>query len=649
MAGIPPQIIDEVRFATDVVSLVSEYVTLKKSGRNFFGLCPFHSEKTPSFSVNPDKQIFHCFGCGAGGNVFAFVQKVEGVGFPEAVRVLAKRAGIALPEAEPEDHAAVQEKEALYYVNQLAAEFYQQVLWSEAGKIGREYLHQRGFEDQTLQAFGVGFAPEGWSKLVEHASAKAVNLEMLVKAGLINPREKEGQAQGYYDRFRNRVMFPIQNLSGRVVAFGGRRISDDEPSNGPGTSAKYLNSPETAVYHKGHLLYAFTLAREALRSHDRLIVVEGYLDVMRMHACGFTNTAATSGTALTEHQARLILRYTKNVVLLFDSDAAGSAATLRGADILVENGMHVFIATLTPGDDPDSFLLKRPAAELGEILDHAPALLDFKILHATPVPVPAATGATAQEHAENSTAGRVEQLRSIVETLARVNDGLERQALVHRMAEQLRVDERVLWEEISRLRRLRNQRSRYRTDRPSELNSSPQPQLAGLTGTENVPEGAGRNRTVELELIRIMILYWEAIRFIFSFMRLEDFHDPQARDMARVFHQLLSRETPLEPEELLHFFYDPAQTDFVSSVINAERPAHRRKEAKEIERDYRRWSADCLATLQRHMIEAHLQIIRHQIRSAETQGEEVMELLQQFDEYQKQLRRVKPENFLAAS
>ncbi len=648
MAGIPPQIIDEVRFATDVVSVISEYVTLKKSGRNFFGLCPFHSEKTPSFSVNPDKQIFHCFGCGAGGNAFAFVQKVEGVGFPEAVRVLARRAGIAIPEADPEDRAAVQEKEALYYVNQLAADFFQKALWSESGKIGREYLHKRGFDDQALKAFGVGFAPDKWDGLVEHATAKAVNLETLVQAGLINPREKEGQAHGYYDRFRNRVTFPIHNLSGRVIAFGGRRIAEEESASGPSSSAKYVNSPETAVYHKGHVLYAFTLAREALRNHDRLIVVEGYLDVIRMHACGFTNTVATSGTALTEQQARLILRYNKHVVLLFDSDAAGSSATMRGADILVENGLQVFVATLSPGDDPDSFLRQRPAEEMREILERAPALLDFKIRHASATPGRTPTGSAAPEQAARGTAERVEQLRSIVETLARVNDGLERQALVHRMAEQLRVDERVLWEEISRLRRLRNQRSRYRAEHLS-TGSAPDLPLAAVTIVERGSEGAGRNRTVELELIRIMILYWEAIRFIFSFMRLEDFHDPQAREIAKVFNELLAREIPLEPEELLHFFHDPAQTDFVSSVINAERPVYRRNERKEIECDYRRWSADCLATLQRNMIDEHLQAIRRQIKAAETLGGEVLELLQQFDEYQKQLRRVKPENFLMAS
>ncbi len=616
MPTIPPHLIDEVRFATDIVGVVSDYVTLKKAGRNYFGLCPFHSEKSPSFSVNAEKQIFHCFGCGAGGSAFAFVQKIEGIGFPEAVRALAKRAGIVIPEAEPEDRALAQEKEALYYANQLAAEFFQQTLWSDEGKLGREYLNKRGFDEAALRAFQVGFAPSGWEGLVQYARAKAANLDALVKAGLINPREKDGKTSGHYDRFRNRVMFPIHNLSDRVVAFGGRRILDED-------SAKYINSPETPVYHKGHLLYAFTKARDTLRTADRLIIVEGYLDVMRMHVCGFTNTVSTSGTALTEQQARVVLRYTKNVTLLFDSDAAGSAATLRGADILVENGLHVRVAGVAAGDDPDSFLQKNPAADMQRILEQAPDLFEFKMRK--PVPT--------EEQTEKLEQNRTEQLRSIIDTLARVNDGLERQTLVHRMAEQMRVDEAVLWEEIGRLRRSRNLRQRSETQRSQpNLNAIISPESRLLT----------QGRMVELELIRIMILHWSAIRFIFSFMRLEDFHDPEAHAFATIFYDFLEREIPLEPEDLLHYFHEPQQAEFVSAIINGEGK-------RTFERDFKRWAADCMARLQKFMIEDQLQTLRARIKTAEASGADVNEYLQQFDEVQKHLRRVRAENFLLGS
>lgn len=616
MPTIAPHIIDEVRLATDVVDLVSEYVALKKSGRNFFGLCPFHAEKSPSFSVNPDKQIFHCFGCSAGGNVFTFIQKLEGVSFPEAVRKLAKRAGIAIPEPEVEDRAASQEKEALYFVNQLAAEFFQQVLFSEKGKPGREYMHQRGFSDAALQTFGVGFAPQEWQAFYDHACKKSVNPETLVKAGLVNPREKEGRASGYYDRFRHRVMFPIHNISGRVVAFGGRRIVDDE-------SPKYINSPETAVYHKGHLLYAFPLAKDHLRAQDCLIVVEGYLDVMRMHLCGFNNTVATSGTALTEQQARMIFRHTKNVILLFDSDAAGSSATLRGADILVENGLHVKVATLSAGDDPDSFLRKQAAEAMRDILQNAPDLLEFKTRSAPP--------ATA----EATPVSREEQLRSIVATLARMNDALQRQVMVHRMAEKLQVNESALWEEVARLRRAS---TRLRRATPGQANPDA---LIGQTRPF-----AERSRAIELELLRIMILHWNAMQFIFSFMRVEDFHDAEARAMAEVFYRLLERDMPLEPEMLLHYFNEPQQAEFLSKVINEE-AGRIHKEAIEI--DYRRWSADCMARLQRNMIEDQRVTLMQQIKQGDASGRDVTELMQQLSEYDEQLRRIKPENFLLAA
>ncbi|MDZ7344010.1 MAG: DNA primase [candidate division KSB1 bacterium] len=643
MRSIPPQIIDEVRFASDIVAVVSDYVTLKKSGRNFFGLCPFHPEKTPSFSVNPDKQIFHCFGCGAGGNVFTFIQRQQGVGFPEAVRVLAKRAGLSMPEPEAEDASAVQEKEALYFVHQLAAEFFQAALFSEAGQPARDYLKQRGFDEPALQAFGVGYAPSSWEALVKHAQRKSVNPEILLQAGLINRRDQEGgdRGAGFYDRFRHRIMFPIHNLSGSVVAFGGRRLPPEHDD-----SPKYLNSPETPIYHKGQILYGLYQAREAVRAADRVIVVEGYLDLIRMHRCGFQNTVATSGTALTEHQARLMLRYTKNVTLLFDSDVAGAAATLRGADILVEHGLVVSVATLSAGNDPDSFLLKRPVEEMQQLLQSAPPLLEFKILR----------GAGASPG--DAITQRTEQLRSIVETLARVRDGLERQALVHNLAERLHVDEALLWEEVSRLRRTQFQRPATRR-LAKEAGSEKSESASGASWSSVLPGAESsflqRTRAAEEELLRIMILHPEAIRFIFSFMRVEDFQDPEMRALATRFCRLLDEEHQVEapwladPEMLLHHFTEPKQAEFVSRTIhsyNVSVQADDRVHTSISQVDYRRWSADCMARLQMLKLEEHVHALREQIKNKEKAGEEVTELMQEVMAYQEQRKRIRPENFL---
>jgi DNA primase len=635
MSTIPQHLIDEVRLASDVVAVVSDYVTLKKSGRNFFGLCPFHPEKSPSFSVNPDKQIFHCFGCGVGGNVFTFIQRQQGVSFPESVRLLAKRAGITIPEPEAEDATAAQEKDALYFVNKLAAEFFQQMLFSEAGRPARAYMHKRGFDDEALRTFGIGYAPQGWEKLAQHASEKSVNLEVLALAGLVNARDSEKGKAGYYDRFRHRVMFPIYNLAGSVVAFGGRRLVDDEDS------PKYINSPETPIYHKGTVLYGLYQGREAVKKADRVIVVEGYLDVMRMHLCGFQHAVATSGTALTEQQARLIMRYTKNVTLLFDSDTAGQSATLRGADILVENGLKVAVATLSAGDDPDSFLAKHAAAEMQQILQNAPPLLEFKILH----------GAAPKTQEQDPLAQRTEQLRSIAETLARVQDGLERQTLVHNMAERLRIDEGVLWEEVSRLRRAQYPRAGARRGpgREAETKTSWSSALAAAGRSY-----AERCRAAEEELIRIMILHAEAAPFIFSFMRVDDFHDPDMMAIANVFHALMENGVlRLQPdtEMLLQYFIDPRQAEFVSRTLHrhalaavAENGAAASPPALEV--DYRRWSADCMAQLLRLKKEEEMQNLREQLKAREKSGGEVAELIQQFLEYQEQLKRIRPESFL---
>lgn len=643
MPIIPPHLIDEVRLASDIVAVVSDYVTLnKKSGNNFFGLCPFHPEKSPSFSVNTNKQIFYCFGCHAGGDVFTFIQRQEGVSYPEAIRLLAKRAGIVIPEADAEDATAAKEKDALFFVNKMAAEFFQQMLFDKLGQPAREYMHKRGFNDEALQAFGIGYAPNAWEKLAQLAREKSVNLEVMALAGLVNPRDSEKGKAGFYDRFRHRVMFPIYNLSGNVVAFGGRRLVEDEDS------PKYMNSPETPIYHKGAVLYGLYHGRDAVKKADRVIVVEGYLDLMRMHLCGFQHAVATSGTALTEQQARLILRYTKNVTLLFDSDTAGQNATLRGADILVENGLSVAVATLSAGDDPDSFLAKNSAAAMQQILQNAPPLLEFKIL----------TGATSTKIAPTDpVAKRTEQLRSIAETLARVQDGLERQTLVHNMAERLQIDERILWEEVGRLRRAQyphpasGKRSAGRpADKPPTANGDNWSALA--TADRSYAE---RCRAAEEDLIRIMILHNDAVPFIFSFMRVDDFHDANTRAMASIYHELMEHEVlRLQPdaEMLVQYFTDPRQAEFVTRTLHSYRAptetAAGETETQALEVDYRRWSADCMAQLVRLKKEEDMHLLREQLKAREKSGGDVSALMQQFLDYQEQLKRIRPESFLNA-
>ena len=470
MAIIPQNSIEDVRHASDIVDVVSDYVSLKKKGHNLFGLCPFHTEKTPSFSVNPERQIFHCFGCGAGGNVFTFIMQEEGVNFPEAVRLLARRAGIVIPEPDEMDDSERQEREVLYYCNELAMKFYQEQLFSPTGKEALDYLHARDFDDEAIRRFGLGYAPSQWDALLKFVQAKHIAPEKLEQAGLLNPR-KEG---GYYDRFRHRVMFPILNLSEKPIAFGGRTLLEDKKT------PKYVNSPETPIYHKSNVLYGLHLARDAIRDAGEAIFVEGYTDVMRLHLAGVKNVVATSGTALTALQARLIRRYTQQVTLLYDSDTAGAAATLRGADVLVEHGLEVRVAELAEGEDPDSFVQKNGAEAVRERVAAALPLLDFKA-----VQIPQAAGRLDKR----------ERIQSLVETIAKVQDGLQRQELVHHYAEKMKIDEELLWEEVRRLRKV----FRLRRRRPE---ADVQVFLPGAA-QESFAE---KSHPVEEELIRIMLL-----------------------------------------------------------------------------------------------------------------------------------------------
>ncbi|MDQ7063874.1 MAG: DNA primase [candidate division KSB1 bacterium] len=605
MPIIPENIVEEVRMASDIVDVVSDYVALKQKGRNFFGLCPFHPEKTPSFSVNPEKQIFHCFGCGTGGNVFTFIMKEEGVNFPEAVRILAKRAGIAIPEPEEATDVNLQVREALYHINEMAMAFYEQQLFSPAGREALKYLHSRGFTDEGIRTFHLGYAPDSFDALLKHATARHFSPDKLEQAGLLNKREDGG----YYDRFRHRVMFPILNLSGKVIAFGGRRLSDDD------TIPKYVNSPETPIYHKSNVLYGLFLARDAIREQDLAVFVEGYTDMMRLYLSGIRNVVATSGTALTPLQARLVRRYTQNVTLLYDSDTAGAAATLRGADVLVEQGLEVKVAELQEGEDPDSFVQKYGPDALREQLAKAIPLLDFKALR-----IPEAGG-----HLEKN-----ERVQSLVQTLAKIQDGLKRQEMVHYYAEKMKLDEEVLWDEVRRLRRL------YRLRR-----KQPEEPVQVLLPAEQKGSFAERSRPVEEELIRIMLLYWDAVPFVFSFMEVTDFYNEDFQIIAAVLFELYKNQIRPEPEELIHYFRDAHISEFISRVVLLPK-----EEREAVTKNYQRWAADCLAKLQRLMLELKIEDVQQQIKEREASGGDVTELLEAWRNLQDQRQRIRPENFL---
>ncbi len=439
-------LLDDIRAAVDIVDLVGRFVNLRKAGSHWKGLCPFHAEKTPSFTVNPQKNIFHCFGCGVGGDAFGFVMRQDRLSFPEAVRALAKSAGIALPE-ERGSGAGNSGREELIRVMELAGRFYADTLWKPAGERARAYLEQRGIDIGIARSFGLGYAPEGWETLLTFMRAEKVAEEALIAAGLAVARENRA---GAYDRFRGRLLFPIRDLQSRVVAFGGRGFGDEQP--------KYLNSPETPLYTKGNLLYAADLARTTIQSENRALLVEGYVDCIMAHQHGFTGTVAALGTAFTPAQLALLRRYCDEVVTFFDADAAGQKAAARAEELLEPTGrgmawavnrsgafegagtLRVKVALLPAGHDPDTFLRSAGRAGFMERIAAARSILSYALDRALADP----DGATGPR-ARTTAFARVALL------LAKVADGDEAAALSREAATKLGVDPTQLWIEAQRL------------------------------------------------------------------------------------------------------------------------------------------------------------------------------------------------------
>lgn len=366
------RIVEQVQMANDIIDVVSGYIPLKRAGRNFKACCPFHQEKTPSFMVSPDKQIFHCFGCGAGGDVFSFLMKYEQLTFPEALQRLAERAHIKLPERKTGSTESRSEKDSLYQVYQEAAQFYyQNLMKSPAGKRAREYLSGRKFGSAEAERFKLGYASSGWQELYDHLKQKNFAEKILFQSGLIARSQKNGQP---FDLFRDRVMFPIFNANGKVIALGGRIMGQGEP--------KYLNSPESAIFRKRRELYGLHAAKRASALAGgirRIMIVEGYLDCIRLHMNGFENAVATLGTSLTEEHVQILKRYADEAIVVFDGDKAGEQASLRGLDIFLEQGMNVKVLGMPKGEDPDSLIQTRGRETMETLLSESQDVFDFKL------------------------------------------------------------------------------------------------------------------------------------------------------------------------------------------------------------------------------------------------------------------------------
>lgn len=571
--------IQEVRDATDIVDVVSQHVTLKKRGKTFVGLCPFHSEKTPSFHVDPVRGFYHCFGCGAGGNVFSFIMQMERIGFPEAVKQLAEKARIELPEWSRDD-SRTKEIEELYRINQLAASFFREAfLRTEEGKQAQAYLYsKRIFNPAIAETFQIGWSPNSWDGLLKKALSVSLKPEALLKAGLAVPR-KDGR--GYYDRFRGRLMFPIHNPSGNVVGFGGRILQNDPQA------PKYLNSPETAVYQKSRILYGLHQSKSGIQRENKILLVEGYLDLMRMVLCGFDYTVATSGTALTEGHAALLSRYAKNAVLIFDGDSAGLNAAIRGVDILVGAGLSVQVAPLPKGTDPDTFLLQNGKGSMEMRIQSAQHFVDFYI------------DQSRDKGKLDTISDKTILARSILSVISKISDPLVRNLMVKETSEKIGLDENVLFREL--------------TPERSEVSDGSKPAVKNISARQEAEEGL-------LHLLLDEQFLWA--QPVFQHIIPDHFRNKEIRFIVEIIHRSFVEGKPLNSRDLLDLCReDPVKVQLLTKLLS--RDLGKGDPGSQ-------FGLDCIVRLRQEENQDRIDRIRRDIQIRQNDGKDASDLIQEY-------------------
>ena len=551
---IPEDKISEIKNAADIVDIVSESVLLKKAGKNYTGLCPFHSEKTPSFTVSPDKQIFHCFGCSTGGNVFSFLMKQEGLSFPEAARRLAKRYGVDIPNKplSPAQKRRISERENLFDVNRRAGDFYHQALLkSPEGQNARLYLSKRGFSRQTIDAFKIGFALDGWDHLLRFFSNRRISPRLLEKSGLFLPRKNK---TGFYDRFRNRIMFPIFDVNAQIIGFGGRVLDDALP--------KYLNSPETAIYNKRQSLYGIHRAKNACRSSGSVFIVEGYLDLLALHQHGIENAVATLGTALTADHLKLLKRYASQMILVYDSDEAGIRSAkrcvetfwkehvdFRREDVFREDKADTRILVLPAGQDPDSYIQENGSDAFLHLASNAAGIITFLM------------DCAIREHGL-TTEGKIRIVSDLLRPISAVNDPVARAIYIQRLAERVGVSESAVVEQV-RAVSANEKRMSVNPARPSieRENIDPGVALSGRGKSLMTEEG---NR-FERQIIAMMLQFPNILPEIKNLNTLKYFKNDYLKSVAETILEF-NPVTAEQVSELISGIADDEQQSLIAAL-----------------------------------------------------------------------------------
>ena len=519
MPRIPETIIDQVRLSIDIVDVVGDHVALTRRGKSFVGLCPFHDDSTPSLNVSQEKQIYKCFACGAGGNSFTFLRDIENISFIEAVRQLADRAGIALPDAKPADPDQQEVFDQLYRANELAVKYFHHLLTQdEKAADAMAYLKNRGINRDIIDAFSLGYAPDQWEGFLQVATRRGFSPQILERAGLVLQREK---GSGFYDRFRNRITFPIHAATGRPVAFGARALDPDE-------QAKYINSPETPVYNKSATLYGLWRDRDAIRDAGTALVVEGYMDLIALSQYGIENAVASSGTALTPDHARLLRRYAPKTILIFDGDTAGATAAMRGIGSLFEVGLEVRVVTLPEDHDPDSYVRAHGPDGFSRLTENAAPAIDFLIEQ------------FAQRDDLSTVDGKTRTAHALAELVGRITDSARKQYLIKDIAEKIGIDEEIL---------IRIAQTQRRSTRPQ--NGQPE------------PESYDTRPRSERELLTYLMQHPENADSVFNQISPDNFTNGAYRQIANLIARNRQQKQSIEAAHLI----DQCNDDRLSRIL----------------------------------------------------------------------------------
>jgi len=557
--AIPENILDQIQTRSDIVEVISRYIPLAKAGRNYKAPCPFHHEKTPSFIVSPDKQIYHCFGCGAGGNIFSFVMKYENVEFPEAVEMLAEKANVKLPRSGPQKREMTSLANQLYEINSLAVSFFQESL--DHNQAAKDYLALRGVGGEVIKKFKIGYAPDGWENGLNFFKKKNIDGPLLEKAGLAISNEKGG----YYDRFRKRLIFPIFDMKGRTLGFGGRVLDSSLP--------KYMNSPETYIYSKGRHLYGLNFSRDDIKKERYALIVEGYLDFIIPYQAGAKNIIATLGTALTIDQVKLLKRFVNTVIMVYDPDEAGEAASLRNMDLFISEGVNVYITELAKGFDPDSFIRKFGADDFIKITKSSRNLFDYKMYKLS------SRFDIKTAHGKGLIAGEM------LPTISRIENAVMRSNLIRKLAEKLSVDEESIRTELKKVK----------------------PDYSARTYNITPLEAKRDSKSAEKMVLSLLLEGQNFVRRIREALSPDEFKDSSIRDIVKAVYGLSKDEKEITAVRLMnHFDNNEDASDMISEAVNLSETLDNKE----------RVLLDCIAKIKKDNVRDILQRLQDAIKAA---------------------------------